>query len=340
MNGNLIELISVAQESTWNSWAVQYFFFIGLSIGGVLLTTPGLLFRRPGWTSVTRLALLVAVTAGLVAPVALLADLHQPARFYRFYLNFTPTSWMSWGAFLLPTYLLSLSLFALQALYRDTDGRQPLTRAAALVTSLLAAGIALYTGSEMGILISRELWQVGWLVPGYLISGLAGATGLALVLNTLFSLASRADNRLLSRSLGLLLLLSALWVAAWVSAGYLNLSGSGAALLRLMVEYQPTESLLLWIGLGLLLPLLLSLFNHPLLHVMTGLLALFGAWMVRWAMFIGGQGIPKNGAGFYPFDLPPGTEGVLGILGSFGLWLAALIVIRTLLSHYKPRAWA
>jgi tetrathionate reductase subunit C len=71
---------------------------------------------------------------------------------------------------------------------------------------------------------------------------------------------------------------------------------------------------------------------------MTGLLALFGTWMLRWVMFIGGQGIPKNGAGFYNFELPLTADGLLGILGSIGLWLLILIVIRSLLSQYKQPA--
>jgi tetrathionate reductase subunit C len=338
MSNNIIEIIGVTQEITWNSWAVQYFFFIGLSVGGVLLATPAYLSRTATWLPVARLGLLVAITTGLVAPVALLADLHQPARFYQFYLNFTPTSWMSWGAFLLPAYIAALLLFGLQGLYRDPAGNQRVTRMAALATGVLGAGIALYTGSEMGILISRVLWQSGWLVPAYLLSGLAGAIGLALVINSLRSMENLANSRLLLRWLTASLALTGVWIGAWAVAGYLDLSGSGAALLRLAVEFRPLETLVFWIGVGLLLPLILTLFNHTGLNLMTGLLALFGTWMLRWVMFIGGQGIPKNGAGFYNFELPLTADGLLGILGSIGLWLLILIVIRSLLSQYKQPA--
>jgi tetrathionate reductase subunit C len=209
---------------------------------------------------------------------------------------------------------------------------------AALATSVLGTGIALYTGSEMGTLISRVLWQSGWLVPAYLLSGLAGATGLALVINSLRSTENLANSRLLLRWLTASLALTGVWIGAWAVAGYLDLSGSGAALLRLAVEFRPLETLVFWIGVGLLLPLILTLFNHTGLNLMTGLLALFGAWMLRWVMFIGGQGIPKNGAGFYNFELPLTADGLLGILGSIGLWLLILIVIRSLLSQYKQPA--
>lgn len=338
MNSNITEIISVTQEITWNSWAVQYFFFIGLSVGGTLLATATLLARRSDWLPIVRLGLLVAVTTGLVAPVALLADLHQPARFYQFYLNFTPSSWMSWGAFLLPLYLATLLLSGLQGLYRDRTGSRPLTYLAALAASLAGLGIALYTGSEMGVLASRELWHSGWLVPAYLLSGLAGAIGLALVINTLQSKDNPANSRPLSRWLAGSLALTALWIGTWAMAGYLDLSGSGAALLRLAMEFSPVETLVFWIGIGLLLPLLLTLFNHAGLNLMAGPLALFGAWMLRWVVFIGGQGIPKNGAGFYAFELPPGVDGLLGILGSLGLWLAILIIVNAFSSIDKQSA--
>jgi len=331
MSNQVIEIVSVAQEISWNSWAVQYFFFIGLSLGGVLLAAPAYVARRAAWLPWARLGVLVALTTGLVAPVALLSDLHQPARFYQFYLNFTPSSWMSWGAFLLPAYVATLLLFALQALYRDPNGKQPATRAIALAAGVLAAAIALYTGSEMGVLGSRVLWQSGWLVPVFLASGLAGAVGLGLVIHGLQPGADAAIRPRLLRLQAASLALSGLLLLAWAGAGQLQLSASGEALLRLAFEFRPLEIGLLLFGAGLLLPLLLTLVDHPLTNVTTGLLALFGAWMVRWSVFIGGQGLPKNGAGFYGYDLPMSTDGLLGILGSIGLWLAILMVIQLLL---------
>lgn len=335
MSNNIVELISVSQEITWNSWAVQYFFFIGLSVGGVLLAAPALLLRKPAWLSIARLGLLVAIATGLVAPVALLSDLHQPARFYQFYLNFTPTSWMSWGAFLLPAYLLSLLALGWQALYRDTDANRDLTRWMLLATTLLALAIALYTGSEMGVLVSRVLWETEWLIPAYLISGLAGAVGLALVID---ALQSTGSHRLLLKTLAGSLLLYAGLVAVWAIAGAMNLSDSGVALLRIILEFSPLEGIALWLIAGLLLPLALSLIDHTVLNVITGLLALFGSWMLRWVMFIGGQGIPKSGAGFYDYQLPITVDGLFGILGSFGLLLAILIAVTSLLSHDNHQA--
>lgn len=73
MNPNIVENLNVAREVAWLPWAVQYFFLIGLSYGARAGAAG--IACRPGWDSVSRLALLGALVCGLSAPVALLADL-------------------------------------------------------------------------------------------------------------------------------------------------------------------------------------------------------------------------------------------------------------------------
>ena len=55
------------------------------------------------------------------------------------------------------------------------------------------------------------------------------------------------------------------------------------------------------------------------------------AWMMRWTLFIGGQEIPKTGAGFYQYHLPLGQDGWLGLIGTAGLWIFVFIVLTSLL---------
>ena len=49
--------------------------------------------------------------------------------------------------------------------------------------------------------------------------------------------------------------------------------------------------------------------------------------MMRWTIFIGGQTIPKTGAGLYDYHLPMGNDGLLGIIGTAGLWIALLLLM-------------
>ena len=42
---------------------------------------------------------------------------------------------------------------------------------------------------------------------------------------------------------------------------------------------------------------------------------------------------PKYGAGTYLYQLPWGPEGLLGIAGTFGLWLALMALVSELIRH-------
>ncbi|HQV09413.1 MAG TPA: hypothetical protein PLL04_09685, partial [Thauera sp.] len=82
------------------------------------------------------------------------------------------------------------------------------------------------------------------------------------------------------------------------------------------------------------LPLRLTLvlaLMRPRQGLLTGLLAMHSAWMMRWTLFIGGQEIPKTGAGFYQYHLPLGQDGWLGLIGTAGLWIFVFIVLTSLL---------
>ncbi|MCM2253088.1 MAG: polysulfide reductase NrfD, partial [Ramlibacter sp.] len=102
---NIVEVLGFTREPGWLPWAVQYFFLIGISTAALLWTLPGLVWRLPRWRGLSRRALLAALVCGLAAPIALLADLHQPGRFLNFYLQPNLQSWMAWGSFFIPFYV-------------------------------------------------------------------------------------------------------------------------------------------------------------------------------------------------------------------------------------------
>ena len=355
MNPTIVETVNVVREVAWLPWAVQYFFLIGLSYGAFLVSLPGLVWRRPGWTGISRVALLGALICGLTAPVALLADLHQPGRFYHFYLYFTPSSWMSWGAFFIPVYLGGLVLYAWLAFrpllaqqaqaadvsprlsrlcrlvaYGGLESRGAL-RAAAVLTFLGAALVAIYTGMEVMVVQARPLWDTPLLPVQFAVTALGGGIGLTLVLKRWFGQQESApETQRLARALavtqGLALAIGAVWLL-------LGLSGLSPRHALARAQVAPSVSWKLtavWAAASTALTLALAL-SRPGSGLLIGLLALHSAWMMRWTVFIGGQEIPKTGAGFYQYQLPLGYDGWLGIVGTFGLWIALFIALTTLL---------
>ena len=65
---------------------------------------------------------------------------------------------------------------------------------------------------------------------------------------------------------------------------------------------------------------------------------LAAAWVFRWALFMGVQGVPKFGAGLYVYNMPLGGDGLLGMVGVFGLCVALLAAITLALEYFPARS--
>lgn len=353
MNSLVTEIVVPRYGLAWYPWAVQYFFLVALSYCTLWLSAPGLLGAKH-WRNTTRVALLACVSTTLVAPVALLADLHQPLRFWHFYAHPTPWSWMSIGAFLLPLYVGSVValgyLFWRPAMLeqREAPGLQglvarlvclgnwqapralvPLLTLAALV---LSTGIITYTGAEVAVVKGRPLWNTVWLPVMFLTTGMLGATGLILVLNRICGVRSPSTDRRMLSIMTISGLICGLIALTWYLDGSNEVSGSVAEALNSIRDNPTWRNMAFW---GLFAGALLTasawfLSIRPRLLPLgwlAGLLALHVAWMFRWAVLMDVQTVARNTAGSNDYSIAFGSSGWLGVIGIFGLWLTALLLI-------------
>ncbi len=340
MNASVIEIVNVTRDSAWLPWAVQYFFLVGLSLGGFLLTLPAFVARRAEWLPLGRIALMVAVTCGIAAPVALLADLHQPNRFWHFYAYPQTGSWMSWGAWFIPAYVGLLLAYAWAIHRPHFAGRlsflslggtgNGFVPALGLLTLAAAAAVAAYTGAEVAIVKARPLWNTPLLPVQFMATAVVGALGLMLVLNRVCNgfdreLEGRA-NRLLALSLALVVVLGGVWFLL----GFGGFSAVETRALAQVAGFDAWQITAVWAAAATLLPLLVAARWPVGSGWITGLVAIHAAWMFRWTVFMGGQTVPKTGAGLYEYTLPMGPEGLLGILGTLCLWIFLVIAFTSL----------
>lgn len=348
MDTGITELVNVAHEAAWLPWAVQYFFLIGLSAGCFFLSLPAFAFGKAHWEKIGRLMLVGALSTGIAAPIALLADLHQPGRFYNFYLHFTHTSWMSWGAFFIPAYVGLLLVYAwlvyrphfagqakaypqLAGVYRLLSGPADpgKVRAVGIAAALATALVVLYTGAEVAVIKARFLWNTPLLPLQFLCTALAGAAGLALVLNRALGLNDKEVEQRLNRLLALFLAAVIAVGLAWTVLAVSGLSTTHAAALDSVTSLPQWWQAVGWAIALTVVPLIVILVKPKESGWVMGLVALITAWLFRWAVFMGGQAVPKTGAGLYDYVLPAGPEGLLGIIGTAGLWLFLMIMIAT-----------
>ncbi|MCE9958686.1 NrfD/PsrC family molybdoenzyme membrane anchor subunit [Aeromonas rivipollensis] len=344
------ELLAPDQPIIWLPWAVQYFFLIGLAYGALWLGAADLWRKAPDRRLQT-LAAVLMMGAGVVAPIALTADLHQPARAWHFYAQTRFGSIMWYGAYLLPLFSL-LSMLLGWLLIRPNLARrgeehdrvaalarllclgnwtgEPWLKPLALMAVLSGLSIALYTGLETMVVAARPLWHTSWLPWLLALSALLAAQSALLLLNRLLTGWQQGTEAGLLRQSGWTLSLLALSLLGWALFGGAS-AAEASALYRLDPSWRLAAHWLL-LTLGLLGLLLLA--GHRLSPRLQawglGLLALHLVWGLRWLVLIQGQLAPKYGAGVYVYQIAWGPAGVLGILGTFGLLLALLVALSEL----------
>lgn len=317
------EIVAQPQPISWLPWAVQYFFFIGIASCAALLACVARWVSHQHSEQFERVCLFIALTCGITAPLALTADLHQTARFWHFYAWPTPWSWMPWGALFLPLFTLLLGLwFVLFHLRPATVRFTPLLRWLALGAALTAVGLLLYTGREVSVVRARPLWFSYAFPVAMFISAMSA-------LLALLSVAMRDVARRLAQGQVLTLLLLAGVMLAW----YLGDTLSGDAL-RQQWQGNPQARvdiltlITLWAA-ALVFARVASRNTLPLTATLANALLVAGlCWTLRWAVLMGGQTIPKNNALMNDYTLPMGTDGLLAIVGTFGLWFALMITVR------------
>ncbi len=342
------ELVGAVHHVAWLPWAVQYFFLIAISTTAFLLALPAFLLGREAALPRARLALMTAVTTGITAPIALLADLHQPGRFWEFFVYTNASSWMAWGAWFVPAYVGLLVLFA-WAVHRPAfhacgqeDWRfawifrwlslggsangfaRPLGYAALFAAILVLS----YTGAEVYVVKARPLWNTPFLPWQFVATGFVGALGVMLVLERVLSRDGGTEAQL-NRRLALWLGVVAVLGAAWYGVALSGISPRHTEALASVAGFPVWHVLAIWGAGTVAITFLLALLAPRNSGWVTGLLAIHAAWMFRWTVFMGGQAVPKVGSGLYDALLPAGIAGLMGVIGTFGLWLFLVIAYTT-----------
>jgi tetrathionate reductase subunit C len=207
----------------------------------------------------------------------------------------------------------------------------------AALTVIGALSILLYTGSEVMIVKARALWHTNWLPVNLFLTALLASVSAILFLQRWVTGSETRDYRFVLQLFLVSLILAALGALGWAVSGWLLDGVSFNEALRLVQQFGYWQLLFVASSLlGVLLVLAtLALLRRPQAMHHAWLLApvaLLAAWSFRWAVLMDVQAVPKYGAGLYPYELPLGSDGLLGIIGTFGLWVAVLIILTSLVA--------
>ncbi len=268
----------------WPSTYAYYFFVIGIS--AALFFLSGLSWFREEFktlrTSASYLSFVLLVVGGLL----LIGDLSQPLRFLNMinpmYWNFT--SPLVWGAILLMLFgAASVGYFLSMQ-----KGDETTSKKLAVIGSLLALGLPIYTGFDLAVHQHRPIWNTPLMpvlfVALSLVSGAAVASFLA-----------KGEARLLA-----ILRRIMLWSGGAVGVMLVSLlvtTAYGGSAAELTFMFMTRGSLgVVFIGLGVLLgtavpvALLLAPFGRKQAGIFAAAaLLLIGGMALRYSILIGPQ---------------------------------------------------
>jgi molybdopterin-containing oxidoreductase family membrane subunit len=309
----------------WGQYILFFMFFVGLSAGGLIVASAGRLFGVKAFKPITRLAVLEATVAVILAATFILPDLGRPERILNIPLYFNPTSPMVWDITIVTIYMAMSALYVW--LYCRADlarrgswlafgtGTSERTMRREERTKTMMAWIALpaaimlhsITAWIFGLQISRGFWYTSIMAPMFIASALVSGMGLviclALIVRRLGRISFTNDLvAMLGGLLGVFIAVEAfLLLAEYLTALYPGAPEAEAARRMLSGPYLPL--FLAEVVFGLAIPFVIlatrRLRTNPAWVAVAAVIAIVGIFVHRLNLVL-------NGLSFANIDLPPG----------------------------------
>jgi len=298
-------------------WDVSLYLFLGGLTAGILVIAALMVLKGNGkkfGTATNRLVLLAPVLLSL-GMFFLWIDLENKFRVWRFYTTFQLTSPMSWGAWIL-VLVYPLSILMIISTFREGfpkafDWIESKLKAATLtakhmgkfhglfefcerhrrlwakMTIPVGAALGIYTGILLSAFGARPFWNSALLGPLFLVSGVSTAAALVILISR------QHEEKHFFTKIDLGLIMTELSILILFIIGMSTSSQQHSGAVDLILGGPLTAIFwVLMVGLGLLLPAFLKLFELKGKEIPTAIaasLVLVGGLVLRFVMVEAGQ---------------------------------------------------
>jgi molybdopterin-containing oxidoreductase family membrane subunit len=166
---------------SWGIYIVFFMLFVGLSAGGLIISSVPKVFGTKGFGPVSKVAVWTSICCTVLAVGFVVVDLGGPARVWHLFAYANMTSPLMWDIIVLSAYLI-ISIVYLWAMLRAErkQGSAVVLRVLSAIALISAIAVHTVTAWIFGLLSAHELWYTALLGPWFVSSALV--SGLALVL--------------------------------------------------------------------------------------------------------------------------------------------------------------
>ena len=178
LSGGMVQT-GMRNLDSWGLYITSFMFFVGLSAGGLIISSVPKAFGIAGFGGISKVAVMSSIACTAIGMVVV--DLGQPARLWELFAYSNLGSPLMWDILVLGTYLI-LSCFYLWAQVRAEVGRMSRTalRAVSVVALVCAVLVHSVTAWIFGLQQGREMWHTALLAPWFVSSALVCGTALVM----------------------------------------------------------------------------------------------------------------------------------------------------------------
>lgn len=190
LNYGLI-LTGMRNVVSWGLYITSFMFFVGLSAGGLIVSSAASVFNITAFKAVAKPAVILSTVCIVLAGLFILVDLGSPGRILNLILYSQFQSPLVWDVIVIAIYL-AVSLLYLWQMTRPTPDSRKLAflSAVALPAAVLVHSV---TAWIFGLQIARVSWHSALMAPLFVVSALD--SGLALLIIVLSVLERVSDYK-------------------------------------------------------------------------------------------------------------------------------------------------
>ncbi len=181
LTGGMVQT-AMRNLDSWGLYITMFMFFVGLSAGGLIISSVPKAFGIRGFGGISKVAVMSSIAATVAAIGFVVVDLGQPLRVWELFAYSNLGSPLMWDILVLGAYLV-LSCAYLWAQVRAEEGR--LSPAALRVISVVALVCAVLVHSVtawiFGLQQAHGMWHTALLAPWFVSSALVCGTALVMV---------------------------------------------------------------------------------------------------------------------------------------------------------------
>ena len=181
LSGGMVQT-AMRNLDSWGLYITMFMFFVGLSAGGLIISSVPKAFGIRGFGGISKVAVMSSIAATVAAIGFVTVDLGQPLRVWELFAYSNLGSPLMWDIIVLMTYLI-LSCVYLWAQVRAEAGKVSATalRVISVVALVCAVLVHSVTAWIFGLQQGREMWHTALLAPWFVSSALVCGTALVAI---------------------------------------------------------------------------------------------------------------------------------------------------------------